>query len=1075
MEEKNISKVSLAKLSPPRVSNVLLRERLFKKLDDLREYPVIWVSAPGGSGKTVLAASYLQHSERNSIWYQIDESDTDPAAFFDFLETAVSSRQLDKDIVTPKFNEEYRKGIEAFARNFCRSLFQQLGDQGVLVLDNFQNLPEGSPTHKVLKQFIAEIPIGITLLIISRSGPGSDYLRFRANGMIAMLDHQELDLTENETQSFCKQRFSKLSVKESKQLASDLHRSTQGWAAGLVLMLEQDDGQAAIRDVANAQSHDLVFDYFAGEIFQRESDQVKEFLLKTAMLPHFTVDIAEVLTRNIDTRQLLQNLTHRNYFTYRSASIADAYEYHPLFREFLLSRIETFFNALELRKIQEFAADLLNEREWHAEAAVLYCQAKQWKKLSVLVSEQAQALIHKGRYTLLRSWIQSFPLEHLEAMPWMEYWLAMSLQPANTRDSRNYFVRVYEKFSQLDDVTGSLASCCGVIETYVHDQACFSDLDYWIEVLEDLNGQVSAGFDAQLEARISVSMFNALMYRQPDNERMAYWEDRLREIIFRTEDVSSRLGLGSQLLLYYTLWTGEMPKATVLLKVLRQSMSPEELDPLSQVVWYSNEAIYLWKIGENSASIKAVKDGMAVADAYDIHAYDIFIMSSGIYASVATNRMDQAEVYLARMETGLNRSRQVDVVQYHYLAAGLAIVRGELGIAREYAETALEAGIQSGSLYPETMGRLILALCLIRMGKITEVVFHLSRITDMAERINSRALHYLNRLVASEAAFSCNEMERGVNFLKEAFEYERDLGRVYYGFWWNRCLSNNCIQALDNNLEVEFIQQMIRRHELIPEKAPLHLDTWVWPIKIYTLGRFSATLYGQQLAVTAKSSKKPLELLKVLIALGARQVSQDVLIELLWPESEGDAATQSLYTTTHRLRKILSENAVIMEDGRLSLDPRYIWIDSLAFLRCAGSLGDGLVGAKRQDAERIESLSDQMYRLYQGNFLGKDETNPGYVAMREKLRLRFLKLTDTLGHYWLERDQLDKCVDCFEQALAVDPVVEDFYHSLMNAYINSDRQADALLVYQRCRKNMSSILGLSPSKNMVDLYQTIKK
>ncbi len=1075
MAKKNITHVNLAKLSPPRMQNVLLRERLFDKLDELTTFPVIWISAPGGSGKTVLAASYLQQSKRDFIWYQVDEGDNDPAAFFGFLENALQGHEGGRAGNLPVFTPEYSHGIAAFSRNYSRNLYQYLGEGGFLVLDNFQDLSAHSDTHQVIKQFIAEIPPGVNLLVLSRSEPVQDYLRYRANGSIAVLDWQDIALTEQESNELCQARLQAMTKKEKRHIAAEIHQFTRGWAAGLVLMLEQSDRMDIPHDYARQENHNLIFDYFAGEIFQGETAETREFLLKTALLPFFTVDMAESLTRNIDAGLILQNLTQRNYFTYRSASTADAYEYHPLFREFLLSRLETFFNARELHRIQAYAGDLLLELDWLAEAAVLYHQAKEWSKIAILVKSHGAALMQQGRHKLLRGWLQSFPMEYLDKDPWMEYWLAMSLQPVSTRDSRNHFVRAFENFNTQGERAGQLLSWSGVIETYVHDLACFTELDHWIAVMEALYEQDQDSMHAQINARVAIAMFSALMYRQPDHKQISYWEDKVREIIFNSPRATQRLSLGSQLLLYYTVWTGELPKAKVLRQVLQQSIQPEAMDPLSKILWHSTEATFLWKTGEAEASIKAVKKGLEVATDFDVHVFDVLLLASGVYASCAQNKLEQAEKYLQQMEARLNHNRLVDVVHYHYLAAGLAIIRDELGMAREYAETALEAGHKSGALYPECLARLIMALCMIKQGKLSEVVFHLSRIVDLAERIQSHSLRYLNRLVASEAAFSCQEIERGVRFLQEAYAYERDLGRVYHGYWWDMSLADNCVQALEQGQEETFVRELVRSHALIPTSAPLHLDNWEWPVRIYTLGRFTVTRYGEPLPVTAKSSKKPLELLKVLIAQGGRQVSQEALIEILWPDSEGDAAIQSLYTTTHRLRKLLSDAGVVMEDGRLSLDARYIWVDNLAFLRIAGRLQELLATHENQDQDLVQRLSEQFFHLYQGDFLGAGEKHFAYTPMQEKLHLRFLKLTEAIGHYWQQLGQAERCIRCYERALEIDPVAEEFYQALMNSYCGVGRNSDAVLLFQRCRKNLSNILGISPSRATLKIYQSIQQ
>jgi two-component SAPR family response regulator len=975
----------------------------------------------------------------------------------------------------PIFTPAYNQGIAAFSRIYSRYLYEKLGEGGFLILDNFQDLCPDSATHQVIRQFIAEIPQSINVLVLSRSEPAQDYLRYRANGSIAVLDWQDIALSEEETKEFCQARLTSLAKKEANQIATKYHRLTRGWAAGLVLMLEQSRKTNILQDFAQQDDHSLIFDYFAGEIFQRETPDMMVFLLKTALLPFFSVKIAELLTHNADAQSILQNLTQRNYFTYSSDSMAEAYEYHPLFREFLLSRLETYFNARELREVQAYAGDLLVELGWLVEAADLYRQAKEWDKVATLVKTEGGELMRQGRHLLLRGWVQSVPLGYLNKDPWMEYWLAMSLQPVNTRDSRNHFVRAFESFTDRGDQEGQLLSWSGIIETYVHDLASFTELDQWIPLMEEIYKSVDPSIDAAVNARVSIAMFSALMYRQPDHKQIFYWEEKVRDIIFNTPNLTERLSLGTQLLLYYTVWTGELPKATVLRKVLLQSIDLEGMDPLSKILWHSTDATFLWKTGDASASIQSVKNGLEVANAFDVHTFDVLLLASGIYSSCAQNKLDQAEKYLQQMESRLNRNRLVDVVHYHYLATGLALIRGELGMAREFAEIALEAGHRSGALYPELLARLILSLCLIKQGKMNEVVFHLNRINDMAERIQSYSLSYLNRLVASEAAFSSDKIDHGVDMLKQAYECERDLGRVFHGFWWDMSLAGNCVQALEQRFEQDFIRELVRSYRLVPSQAPLHLDNWEWPVRIYTLGRFSVTRYGEALSVAAKSSKKPLELLKTLIAQGGRQVSQEALVEILWPDSEGDAGIQSLYTTTHRLRKLLSESGVVMQDGRLSLDARYIWVDNLAFLRISGKLQDLVALKNPEDQDLVQRLSEQFFHLYQGDFLGSDEKLFTYAPMQEKLHLRFLKLTDALGYYWQILGQPEKSIHCYERALEIDPVAEEFYQSLMQSYRNVGRDSDAALLFKRCRKNLSNILGISPSQTTLKIYNSIQK
>ena len=76
---------SITKITPPALPKVVLRKRLFRLLDKKQHYQVTWVSGVAGSGKTTLAASYLNNGNFPCLWYQMDEGDGDIATFFYYL------------------------------------------------------------------------------------------------------------------------------------------------------------------------------------------------------------------------------------------------------------------------------------------------------------------------------------------------------------------------------------------------------------------------------------------------------------------------------------------------------------------------------------------------------------------------------------------------------------------------------------------------------------------------------------------------------------------------------------------------------------------------------------------------------------------------------------------------------------------------------------------------------------------------------------------------------------------------------------------------------------------------------
>ncbi len=93
-----------------------------------------------------------------------------------------------------------------------------------------------------------------------------------------------------------------------------LHERTQGWAAGLVLMLEHAKVSGRIAELPGDATPKVIFDYLAGEIFDRFEPKTQQFLLRVACLPRVSAEVAEALTGEPRAGRLLLNLSQNDYF-----------------------------------------------------------------------------------------------------------------------------------------------------------------------------------------------------------------------------------------------------------------------------------------------------------------------------------------------------------------------------------------------------------------------------------------------------------------------------------------------------------------------------------------------------------------------------------------------------------------------------------------------------------------------------------------------------------------------------------------------------------------------------------------
>jgi ATP/maltotriose-dependent transcriptional regulator MalT len=101
-----------------------------------------------------------------------------------------------------------------------------------------------------------------------------------------------------------------------------------------------------------------VFQYFAGHVFARTDLRTREVLMRTALLPWITGPMAEEVSGNPDAAKIVRHLYERGLFVDRRADAQVRYQYHDLFRDFLLDRCRMNFDAEALLSIKRTAAQV---------------------------------------------------------------------------------------------------------------------------------------------------------------------------------------------------------------------------------------------------------------------------------------------------------------------------------------------------------------------------------------------------------------------------------------------------------------------------------------------------------------------------------------------------------------------------------------------------------------------------------------------------------------------------------------------------------------------------------------------
>jgi LuxR family maltose regulon positive regulatory protein len=1069
---------SIAKITKPRLAEVVPRERLFRRLDRARARSLVWISGPAGSGKTTLAASYLDDRKLPFLWYHLDESDNDLATFFYYLGQAAanaSPRRSKQSL--PLLTPEYGHGIAAFTRKYFECLCSRVTSPFVIVLDNYHHLADESPFHGMIREAFHAVPEGITVMINSRGAPPQSLAALAAGNRMERVGWEELKFDLREASSLLRKGREAV---PGRKLAAAAHAMTEGWAAGLVLLAEQiGSSKWEPRELDRFRPQEF-FDYFASELFEKAGAETQDFLLKTSFLPDMTPDVAAAITGYGGARSLLMRLRKNHFFTEQRSLNDPVYQYHPLFRQFLQIRAEETLTPDAACDLRRRAAELLERSGRIEDAAELYRTVGSWDGLVRVIVANARTLLSQGRYRPVEDWLRTLPPAVLDREPWLLYWMGVCRMPRDLVEGRTFFERALDLFRRRKDAAGVFLSWSGAIESLVQEMGDIKRLDRWVAMVFDLMQEYD--FPSQdIENEITARIFTALPW-DPANPQFVAWRSRALQLIESAAEPDLRL-MTSFYLLAHHIWIGDYTTGRIALEVIRRlAKSRENSSPLAYCMAKMCEGWFVWLTGDAAQSIAILQEALARAEETGIHIWDRNVLELVASASLCRGDLDRAGELVDHMAAGLDGARLFDRFYYHSAVAWCCLMQGDVRQAEAHQERARAMAERTAVPINAAEGHFGMALCARARGSAAKAREYAAEVRRAGRRMGSELVEYEALLLDAALAFDDGKEEPGLRALRAALQSGKDRGFVYFKWWLPSMMTMLFRKALENGIETAHVRDLIMKCRLVPDESALPVEAWPWPVRITTLGGFGLVVDEKPVSFSGKVQKKPLDMLKALIAFGGTSVSEDLIIDALWPDAEGDTARISFKTTLHRLRALLGkEELLLVREGRVSLDKRRCWVDVWAFEKLIERVEPGDAGAgARGKAGRSEPSGrhgeimrhlEKALALYHGHFLSDDDDKPWSVSMRERLKAAFADVIGRRGRRAEEDRDWNSAIAVYERGLTVDDLSEGLYGRLMTCYLARGRKAEALKVYERCRKTLAAAFGIEPSEEIRDLYE----
>jgi LuxR family transcriptional regulator, maltose regulon positive regulatory protein len=1032
-------RTSLAKITMPSMAHSLPRQALFESLDQFRSRRLIWLAAPAGYGKTTGVSGYLRARGYPAVWYQCDDGDADIASFFHYLSLALAPCLSTEAPALPSFHPEYLAAVPSFARNYFRACFAALQHGATLVLDDWQEVPTGAALAETLPTIAQQIPDSVGMIVISRNGPPVSLTRFGLGDCTPVLGVEDLKYSKAETLDLVKSRASNTSASLD---VDALYDATQGWPAGVALALRSDQARLLRPGAGPSGPSQAIFDYFAAEVFDRLDDAVRQLLLKTACLDHVSARVAAHLSGNPAAETILADLARQNTFTlYRPA--AGCYHYHPLFRSFLCNRLKAELRGLEpAQGLIEIGRVLCQEGEQEA-AIGLFLQAKSFEDAARALRSVAESLVQQARVQTLLGWIEALPVGLIEADGWLTYWLGVCQLTTDFAVADVTLQRAYQLFCTEADRLGQMLACAAMLQQITYSYADYAGMLPWIGILEDLLEARVPFPSHRMELQVSSGLMLAMSQAVPRHPKLVASVAKVLTLVAAETDLASRAEGVSALLHFFSRF-GRTAQYGNLDAQLAEILSDPGLQPLQRLRLLWLDAYRLHLSGEPRRVLEILAAARALARHEGLASEDTRMRVCELQAQEVGYATTAALTAFSELEPLMRTQPRIPLGHFLYVRAIFELGTGQAEEALRYAEESVRLVRSSHwhigeALILTGVGEIYCALC-----RYADAARCVRECEDITAGLDAPLVEFNARLVQAEITRCTGTQEELAKVLGEAFSLGRRQGYANTFHTGSRLLQSLLPHALRLRVEESYCRWVIGKRGF---KAPSIDDPhWPWPVRIRVLGCLEITVADERLSFSGKAQRKPLDLLK-LLATSPRGMDAARVLDVLWPELEGDHARNALDIALHRLRKMLGRKETIqLIDGHLSIDREWAWVDAFAL---ESICKQPLPVERAQPAIRI------LLDLYRGPLLGSDPGLAPIAVERERIRHQFVRTVLRFAEALNGAGQWQLHSELCQQALDREPLEVLLYQELIHGLLKSGQPGQAQLADQRCKQALA--------------------
>jgi LuxR family maltose regulon positive regulatory protein len=368
------------------------------------------VSAPPGSGKTVLLRSWISRADLadRTAWVAAGRGEGGPQRFWLSVLTALRQTSPGSALVQPLTAAPNLDGW-AITEQLLTDL-AQLDERAWLVIDDVHGL--GPEAQQQLELLIMRAPPRLRFVLATRHDLRLGLHRLRLEGELAEIREPDLRFTVAEAAEL----FAAAGVELPGAAVAMVHERTEGWAAGLRLaalsLAGHDDPERLAAGFSGSER--TVAEYLLAEVLERQDEPVRQLLLRTSILERVNGELADLLTGDSGGERVLQDLEAANAFVVALDPDRSWFRYHHLFADLLQLQLRRTGRS-QVAGLHRAAAGWFAGHGLAVEAVRHAQAARDWDLAARLLADWWPGLYLDGQAATVHELLAGFPAGQLVA------------------------------------------------------------------------------------------------------------------------------------------------------------------------------------------------------------------------------------------------------------------------------------------------------------------------------------------------------------------------------------------------------------------------------------------------------------------------------------------------------------------------------------------------------------------------------------------------------------------------------------------------------------------------------------